>query len=126
MHVDILPSKYFQRQGNDIYVIGYVDPLLAIVGGKTKVVSPYGEVEIDIPANTRDEDKVRVPGYGVKNERKKLLFNNSAGNLIVTIKFAKPNPLSKSEVEVIKKILASNSKNQEIIDWNNKLLKEIK
>lgn len=126
LHVDILPSKYFQRQGNDIYVIGYVDPLLAIVGGKTKVVSPYGEVEIDIPANTRDEDKVRVPGYGVKNERKKLLFNNSAGNLIVTIKFAKPNPLSKSEVEVIKKILASNSKNQEIIDWNNKLLKEIK
>ena len=33
---------------------------------------------------------------------------------------------NKKNLEVIKKILASNSKNQEIIDWNNKLLKEIK
>lgn len=113
LHVDITPSKYFQRNGNDIYVIGFIDPLIAIIGGKSKVVSPYGEVEITIPANTRYGDHIKVPGYGVKNERKKL-FSTSIGNLIVEVRFAKPVSLSKKEVELIRTILEDNPKNNEV------------
>lgn len=126
LYVDIANSKYFQRVGNDIHMIAYVDPLVAIVGGKSKVVTPYGEIEVDIPANTRHDDKIKISGYGVKSERKKSLFSSSTGNLVLTIKFAKPNSLTKSDVEAIKKIISSSPKNQDVVDWNNKLLKEIK
>lgn len=125
LHIDIIPSKYFQRQGNDIYVIGYIDPLIAIVGGKTTIVSPYGEVEINIPANTRYGDKIKVAGYGVKNERKKL-FTSSTGNLIVEIRFAKPATLNKKEVDLIKSIISDNPNNSEVNEWNSRILKELK
>lgn len=125
LHIDIIPSKYFQRQGNDIYVVGYIDPLIAIVGGKTTVVSPHGEVEINIPANTRYGDKIKVAGYGVKNERKKL-FTSSIGNLIVEIRFAKPATLNKKEADLIKSIISDNPSNSEVNEWNSKILKELK
>lgn len=125
LHIDIIPSKYFQRQGNDIYVIGFIDPLVAIVGGKATVVSPYGEVEINIPANTRYGDKIKVLGYGVKNERKKL-FTSNVGNLIVEIRFAKSVILNKKEAELIKTIISNNPNNSEANEWNNKILKEFK
>lgn len=125
LHIDIIPSKYFQRHGNDIYVVGFIDPLVAIVGGKSKVVSPYGEVEINVPANTRYGDKIKVSGYGVKNERKKL-FTSSIGNLIVEVRFAKPINLNKKEADLIKTIINDNPSNSDVNEWNNKILKELK
>lgn len=125
LHIDVKDSKFFIRKNNDIYVVAYIDPLIAIVGGKTNVVSPYGEITIDIPANTRYDDKIKVPNYGVKNEKKKSLFSGGTGNLFVIIKFAKPNILNKQEVEEIKKIISNKNINPESIDWNNKILKEI-
>lgn len=127
IHLEVKPSKFFQRKDNDIYTVAYIDPLLAIVGGKTKIVSPYGEIEIDIPANTSYDDKIKISGHGVKSERKKTLFNSSSlGNLYVIVKFAKPNHINKSDIEILKNIVNKNGFNEESKDWNNKVLKEIK
>lgn len=117
IHIDVKQSKFFQRKGNDIYTVAYVDPLIAIVGGVTKVVSPHGEIDIEIPANVQYDDKVKVPNYGVKNETRKSLFgSSSSGNLYVIIKFAKPNNLSKSDIEELKKIIRNNGTNQDSKD----------
>ena len=128
IHLEVKPSKFFQRKDNDIYTVAYIDPLLVIVGGKTKVVSPYGEVEIDIPANTSYDDKIRVAGHGVKNEKRKSIFGSSSstGNLYVIVKFAKLNHMNKSDVETLKNIVSKNGFNEDSKDWNNKVLKEIK
>lgn len=126
LNILVEQSKFFHREGNDIFTVTYIDPLIAIVGGLIKVVSPYGEIDVSVPANTKYDDKIRVSNYGVKNARKKSIFNNSTGDLYIIIKFSKSVSLSKSEVEQIKQIIKNNGDNPESVDWNKKILKEIK
>ncbi len=125
LHIQVNPSKFFEVQNNDIYTISYIDPLVALIGGKTKVISPYGPIEIDVPANTRHDDKLKVPNMGIKNS-KKSIFGSSTGNLYVIVRIAKLNEYSKQEINTLKDMVAKHSENEETKDWNSKVLKEIK
>lgn len=119
--VSVAASKYFERRKNDIYTIAYVDPLVAIVGGVVEVISPWGPINIPIKEGTQDGEKIKVPKYGIRLDNKKTLFSKD-GDLIVTLKYAKPNTLSKEQVEQIKAMI---SKNTEVDTYNKKVLKEV-
>ena len=122
--MQVRPSEFFERHDDDIYTIAWIDPLVALVGGKSKVVTPWGEVEFDVPANTKYDDRIKISGYGVRKDKKKSLFSSN-GNLIVVVRIAKSNPLSKSDIKAIKEIIDNNKENKEMSDWNDKVLKEV-
>ncbi len=122
--VYIEPSKYFERNGNDLYTIVYVDPVTAITGGKIKVPTPYGEVEYDLSPNTQQDDKIKLFNQGVKTETKTKFFNkNSAGNLIGVIKYKIPK-YSKDELNRLKEF--NRPQDEEIKKYNADVLKEFK
>lgn len=124
--MQITPSQFFERHGNDIYTIGYIDPLVALIGGTAKVVSPWGEVEVNVPANTKHDDKLKVNNYGVRIEKKKTIFSNATmGNLIVIVRISKSNNLSKDQIKQIQDVINANGVNKESESWNNKVLKEV-
>ncbi len=106
--VSVKPSKYFERDGNDLYTIIYVDPISAIVGSKIKIPTPYGTIEHKLNPNTLPDEKIRIPGYGVKldsNHKLKFLSKNG-GDLICIVKYKIPK-YSKADMEDLKKLTKS-------------------
>lgn len=125
--VQVRPSEFFERRGDNIYTVAFIDPLLAIVGGIMKVVSPWGEVDVEIPANTRYGDEIKVLNYGVRIEKKKssIFGGTTMGNLIVIAKFAKENAMTKDQIKVMREMISALGENKEAKDWNQKVLKEV-
>lgn len=102
--VNVKPSKYFERDGNDLYTILYVDPISAIIGNKVNIATPYGIIEHKLDPNTMPDDKIKIPGYGIRldsNHKLKFLSKNG-GDLICIVKYKVPKYL-KSELNDLKK-----------------------
>lgn len=104
--VHVKNSKYFEMDGNDIYTIVYVDPVSAVVGGKIKIATPYGIVEHKLPPNTLPEQKIKIAGYGVRNNpnAKSRLFSSSAGDLYCIIRYKMPH-YTKTELEQLQRLV---------------------
>lgn len=125
--IQVTPSNFFERNGNDLLLKQFIDPLICMIGGKVKIATVWGEIEIDIPANTRNGETLKIPKYGVRLDKKKSLFSTSTdGNLYITIMYAKPNSYDKLDIEKLKEVLNKNPNNKDTIEWNNQILKEIK
>lgn len=123
LNINIMPSKYFEKRGLDIYTIVYVDPLKAIVGGEIEIITPFGKETHNLSAGTKYDQKIVLNGKGVKTDKKRILGGNVIGNLICIVKYADPAKYSKSEITSIKK-LTKNS-NRFVDNYNNHVLKEI-
>lgn len=125
--IQVVPSNFFERNGNDLLVKQFIDPLICMIGGKTKIMTVWGEIEIEIPANTRNGETLKIPKYGIRSDKKKSLFSSSTeGNLYITVMYAQPNNYDKDDIQKLKEILAKYPKNKETIEWNNQIAKEIK
>ena len=126
--VNVKKSKYFERSGNDLYTIVYVDPVTALVGGEINVPTPYGIIKHDLKANTAMNERIVIPNHGIKSEnmsRTKSLFGNknSSGDLICEIRYMMPK-YSKDELKELSKFSKRN--NPEIQNYNDLALKEFK
>ena len=90
-------SKLFSRieKSNDLKITQYISPLLAVTGGKTDLITPYGikKNALNIPKGTKDGAIIYVHGYGINN-----------GTLIVEIKFDTISNLSDAELKAISDI----------------------
>lgn len=125
--IQVTPSNFFERSGNDLLVKQFVDPLICMIGGKTKIMTVWGEIEIEIPANTRNGETLKIPKYGIRMDKKKSLFStNIEGNLYITIMYAQPNSYSKDDIQKLKEILKKYPTNKESVEWNNQISKEVK
>lgn len=121
--VTVKPSKYFERDGNDLYTILYVDPISAIIGGKVKVATPYGIIEHKLNPNTMQDERIKIPGYGIKldaNHKLKFLSKN-AGDLICIVKYKMPK-YSKQDLEALKEYAKPDDSN--ITNYINDVEKE--
>ena len=99
IEIRVRPHKYFIREGDDIYIKVPITSIEATLGNKIDVPTPYGDVELTIPAGTQPNSKLRLKGYGVKNLR-----GNSKGDQYVEIEVNIPKKLSKEEKELYEKL----------------------
>lgn len=69
LKVNIAPSSEYEIKDNTLYK--YIDiPLkIALFGGKIKVKTPYKEVNLTIPANTKNNQKFRLKEHGFKDRK---------------------------------------------------------
>lgn len=121
--VQVLNSKFFERKKNDLYMIAYIDPLIAIAGGQTEIITPWGNLNLPIKPGTKNDEKIKVPKYGIRLDNKKKLFGANEGDLYVTLKYATPNHLTQEQLNKLKEIISD--KNSEVDIWNQKMMKEV-
>lgn len=104
--VTVKRSKFFERDGNDLYTIIYVDPISAIVGEKIKIPTPYGVVEHKLNPNTLPDEKIKLQGYGIRLDKThKLNFlSKNGGDLICIVKYKIPK-YTKTETDALKRLV---------------------
>lgn len=117
--VSVTNSKFFQRQGLDLYCAILVDAITAIIGGTIDIPTPYGIIKHHIEAGTEFDARIKIPNYGIRLANKK--FNQKNGSLIAVVKYS-ISKYKKSEIHELERFANQNEKNIE--KFNNELMKE--
>jgi len=99
IEIRVRQHKYFIREDNDIYIKVPISSIDATLGTKIDVPTPYGDVELTIPAGTQPNTKLRIKGYGIKDLR-----SSNKGDEYVEIDVSIPKKLSKEEKELYEKL----------------------
>lgn len=67
INIKIKSQDVFERNGLDLKVNAYVDPITAMLGGKVSIPSPYKIIEADIPAGTCSGKLLHIKNHGLKS-----------------------------------------------------------
>lgn len=92
--VDVQKSELFSRNGLNVLTTQPVSPIVASLGGKIDVLSPYGYCKMKVPAGTKSDQLITVPGKGMKT-------SNGIGDLIVRVKIEPLVNLSKDQMKML-------------------------
>ena len=74
VEVAFKPHPVYRIEGRDLYVTLPIAPWEAALGGKVKMPTPTGAVDLTIPANARQGQKLRLRGRGLPGATKGDLF----------------------------------------------------
>lgn len=88
----VKPSKDFTRDGATIYVDQPITFARAALGGKIKVKTVHGDVELKVPARTQTGTTFRLKGKGAPRLR-----GNGNGDERVTVNVVTPKSLNKNQ-----------------------------
>ena len=95
IEINVIDSKQFERDGNDIYVSVSISAVDATIGCSIDVPTVYGDVELDSPAGTQPNQKFRLKGKGMKDVR-----SNNYGDEYVIVNIKIPSSLSRDEKDL--------------------------
>lgn len=70
--VNIQEDKEYKRDGDDLYKNLDISLKTALFGDKVEIKTFKKDVTIKIPANTKNGQKIRLKGYGVKNRKSEI------------------------------------------------------
>ncbi len=93
IEVEVEPSKQFERRGNDIYTEEDIPIYTAVLGGETKVNTPYGKVTLKIPKSTEGGSIFRIREKGMPV----LGREDEKGDMYVKVNLIVPKRLSRKE-----------------------------
>lgn len=112
IEVNVLPHKYFIRDGKDIHLDIPVSAVDATIGTTVDVPTIDGDVSMKIPAGTQDGTKLRLKQKGVVDLR-----GGKKGDQIVTVRVKVNDNLSKKEKDLYKQLQDIQSKGSDSI-WS--------
>lgn len=95
------PHPRFSRKGNDLLMELDIDLYTSILGGKIKVPTLSGPVQVTIKPETPNGNKIRLKGKGYPVYKKKQF-----GDLYVTLHIQLPKKLTAKEKELFKQLQA--------------------
>ncbi|RCH94139.1 hypothetical protein CU098_004792 [Rhizopus stolonifer] len=99
--LNIKPSKVFRRQDADIFYDAKIPFYKAMLGGKVRVPTIDGDVEVKVPSGSQAEDSIALRGRGIQRLR-----GSSRGDQIVQLKIEFPRSLHGKQRELIEKYAA--------------------
>ena len=111
-------DDFYQRDGNDIYIVVPLTITEAVLGCKKDIPTIYGNVELSIPEGTRNNSKLRLKGKGIDSD-----INNKKGDMYVIINVIIPNKLNKKQKELFKELSKTELDNDNEFTKYNKRLK---
>jgi len=86
IEVAFKPHPIYRIDGRDLYVTLPITPWEAALGGKVKMPTPTGPVDLNIPENARNDQKLRLRGRGLPTAQK--------GDLYAVLQIINPPKLS--------------------------------
>ncbi len=102
LQVKVKEDSHFVRHDDDIYYEAPIFFTQIALGGKIKVPTLRGEVELEIPKNAKDKQQFTFKGEGVKSVQ-----GYGKGNLVVQIKIEYPKDLNNEQIELLEKLQES-------------------
>lgn len=78
VRVSVAPSKVFRRQGTNLYHDAKIPFTAALLGGKVRVPTLDGEVDVRVPSGTQPGQQALLKGRGVPN-----MYGTAVGDLFV-------------------------------------------
>lgn len=76
MKVKIKPHPYFRRDQFDIFTTNFITVSQAVLGGKIKVKTLYGDVNVAIEPGTNDGDQKTMSNYVNYLNKQKRVYQN--------------------------------------------------
>lgn len=104
---NVIPHEIYKREGDNLYVNVDIDMFEAALGEKITVPTPYGAVNINIPAGTQPGQKFRIRGKGVPH-----LKGGGNGDLYIVVNVKVPQVA----IEEDRRILKDMSKRYNIVN----------
>ena len=98
VRIAVQPHPNFKREGLDLVTQATVPFTLAALGGKVRVPTLKGHIDLKIPAGAQPEQQLRVRGGGVSDSSKRK------GDLRVQIKVEIPRSLTRKQKELLKEL----------------------
>ena len=95
--IHIKEPKGYQTEGLNILKTIPVTPFEAVLGASISVPTLNGNVSLKIAPNTRNGQKIRLSGCGIKQ-------NKQIGDMIVTVEIQIPKNLSEEEISLYKRL----------------------
>ncbi len=68
LEIEFRPHRLYHAQGTDLYLDLPVTPWEVALGGKVKLPTPGGVVDLNIPANSKSGRKMRLKGRGIPSK----------------------------------------------------------
>jgi len=110
--IQVRADKSFKRDGFSLFTIKEISISLASLGGKVRLGTLDGEIDLKIPAGTQSGKTFKIDGKGVPHLRGK-----TRGDLLVTIQVRTPEKLSKKQKEALKDFPNSQGEEIESSGW---------
>lgn len=88
VHIKVAPHTNFSRNGADILYTATVPFTTALLGGRVKIPTLDGEVDLTVRSGTNSGDKVTIPGAGMR--RLEGRRKSPTGDLRVEYKISMP------------------------------------
>ena len=95
--IHIRETKNYKTEGLNILKDIQIAPEVAVLGGEITVSTLIGNVSLKISPKTRNGQKIRLAGCGIKQ-------NNKVGDMIVTVEIQIPQDLSEEELDLYRKL----------------------
>ncbi|WP_257396831.1 J domain-containing protein [Campylobacter lari] len=102
LKVELEKSDEYEREDDDLYKKVEISLKTALFGDKISVHTPRKEVKITIPPNSKNNQKIRLKGYGVQN-RKTDLYGDMY--LILNVKIPDINSLDPEFIKILEEKL---------------------
>jgi molecular chaperone DnaJ len=98
VRVSVKPSTVFRRQGTNIYHDAKVPLQTALLGGRVRIPTLEGEVDVRVREGTQNAEEAVLKGRGVKS-----LYGRKGerGDLVVSWKVQIPRSLTKRQRKII-------------------------
>ncbi|WFD21591.1 mdj1 protein precursor [Malassezia equina] len=100
VRIHVTPSRIWRRQGTNLFYPAPIPFYTAVLGGRVRVPTLDGEVDVRVPAGTQAGDEMILRGRGVPRlgSRKNYDMN---GDLMVQFDITIPRSLSKRQKELL-------------------------
>lgn len=82
VRIHVLPSKTWRRQGTNLFYPAHIPFYTAVLGGRVRVPTLDGDVDIRVPAGTQAGDEMILQGRGVPRLSGRKNYDNN-GDLMV-------------------------------------------
>jgi len=96
VRVNVATSKVFRRQGTNIYYDARIPLHMAVLGGKVRVPTLDGDVDVRVPGGTQQGEEMVLKGRGVAP-----VFGGVTGDLFVSFFVQLPRSLTKRQRELM-------------------------
>ncbi|KAG6820772.1 hypothetical protein H0H93_012036 [Arthromyces matolae] len=96
VRVRVAPSKSFTRQGTNLYHEARIPVHIALLGGKVRVPTLDGEVDVRIPGGTQQGEEMVLKGRGIPTP-----YSRGKGDLFVAFHLVLPRALTPRQRELL-------------------------
>ena len=91
VRINVAPSKIFKRQGANLYHDARIPVHTALLGGRVRVPTLDGEVDVRVPPGTQPGEQMILRGHGVSPT-----YAAGTGDMLVTFSVQVPRSVDSS------------------------------